>query len=90
MKKVLSLLSFVLLSVFLTSCNYEILDVQYKFNKVHATFDGENYQCYEIKSWTDYEGEQIQVDIKGYGKVLLSSYNSILVEDKCPYYDKSE
>lgn len=72
----------------LTSCgNYDIFDTQYTFRKVHTTFDGVNYQCYRINSWRDYDGEQFQVDIEGYGVVVLSSYNSILIEDKCPYCD---
>lgn len=71
-------------------CNKQIVDLDYKYTKIHTTFDGENYQCYKINSWTDYEnGEQLQVDIDGYGKVLISSYNSILIKDKCPYCDKN-
>lgn len=70
-------------------CNYQIVDFNYKFTKVHMSFDGEHYQCYNIESWRDYEdGEQIQVDIDGYGTVLASSVNAILIQDKCPYCDK--
>ena len=88
MKKLLIVLSFIFLSFSLSSCNYEMMDMHYQFDKVHTTFDGVHYQCYEIESWTDFEGEQIQVNIKGYGIVLLSSYNSYLIKDKCPYCDK--
>lgn len=87
MKKILML---GLLSLgLLTSCgNYSVFGDQWNFTKVHTTFDGVNYQCYKINSWNDYEGEQIGVDIDGYGYVILSSYNSFLVANKCPYCDK--
>ena len=88
MKQILLLLILCLSVVGLGSCNYVAFDTNYEFHKVHTTFDGEHYQCYEINSWSDYEGEQIQVDIKDYGIVLLSSYNSYLVKDECPYCDK--
>ena len=90
MKKIAVILLSVLCLICLCSCNYDVFDTNYSFKKVHTTFDGQNYQCYEIISWTDYDGEQIQVDIKDYGIVLLSSYNSYLIADKCPYCDKTE
>ena len=88
MKKIGLLILSLMCAVCLMSCNYDVFDTTYGYKKVHTTFDGVEYKCYEINSWTDYDGEQIQVDIKGYGKVLLSSYNSCLIEDKCPYCDK--
>ena len=66
----------------LTGCNKTVLDLTYKFKKVHVF---ETQQCYEINSWKDYEGDQIQVSIKGYGKVLFHSNQIALIEDKCPF-----
>ena len=88
MKKIVLLVLLVFSVIGLSSCNYDAFDTNYEFHKVHTTFDGVHYECYEIESWSDYEGEQIQVNIKGYGIVLLSSYNSSLIKDKCPYCDK--
>lgn len=89
MRKISLLIITLMCMICLTSCgNYEVFDTTYDFKKVHTTFDGVEYKCYEISSWTDYEGEQIQVDIVGYGKVILSSYNSCLIENKCPYCDQ--
>ena len=69
----------------LTGCNKQIVDLNYKFKKVHVF---ETQQCYEINSWTDYEdGDQIQVGIKGYGKVLFHSNQIALIENKCPFCD---
>ena len=59
-------------------CNYQIVDFNYKFTKVHMSFDGEHYQCYDIDSWRDYEdGEQIQVDIDGPNKGKNQEGNDI-------------
>ena len=82
MKKIL-LLS--LCTILLCGCNYQMVDLDYNYKKVHLY--GTN-KCYEINSWKDYEdGEQIQVDIKGSGKILLSSYSCFLVQDNCPICD---
>ncbi len=68
----------------LASCNKQLVDLNYRYNKVHIY---ETNTCYEISSWTDYEGEQLQVHIKGKGKILISSISCFLVEDKCPICD---
>lgn len=78
-KLILALLA----TVSLTACNKQLIDLNYNYKKVHH-FD--THQCYEINSWRDYEdGDQIQVDIKGYGKVLFHSNQIALIEDKCPF-----
>lgn len=68
----------------LTGCNKQIIDLNYKFKKVHVF---ETQQCYEISSWKDYDGDQIQVGIKGYGKVLFHSNQIALIENNCPFCD---
>ena len=82
----LALLSIVALS--LTGCNKQVLDLNYKYKKVH-NFD--THRCYEINSWRDYEdGDQIQVEIKGYGKVLFYANQIALIEDRCPFCEEAE
>lgn len=72
-------------SLTLTGCNKQLVDLNYRYSKVHIY---ETDTCYEISSWTDYEdGEQLQVHIKGKGKILISSTSCFLVEDKCPICD---
>ena len=67
----------------LTACNKQLIDLNYNYKKVHH-FD--THRCYEISSWRDYEdGDQIQVDIKGYGRVLFYANQIALIEDKCPF-----
>ena len=84
MKKVLLGLLLVF-TLALTGCNKQLIDLNYRYNKVHIY---ETDTCYDISSWTDYEdGEQLQVHIKDKGKILISSTSCFLVEDKCPICD---
>ena len=67
----------------LTGCNYQIVDLNFHFSKVHVFETG---RCYDISSWTDYEdGDQIQVNITGYGTCLFHSNQIVLIENKCPF-----
>ena len=69
----------------LTGCNKQLIDLNYSYKKVHIY---ETNTCYDISSWRDYEeGEQLQVHIKGKGKILISSMSCFLVDDKCPICD---
>lgn len=84
MKKIILAL-FAIAALALTGCNKQLVDLNLKFTKVHVF---ETHQCYEINSWRDYEdGDQIQVGIKGYGKVLFHSNQIALIEDNCPFCD---
>ena len=71
-------------SLTLTGCNKQLIDWNYSYKKVHLY---ETDTCYEIESWKDYDGEQLQVHIKGKGKILMSSVSGFLVDDKCPICD---
>lgn len=70
----------------LTACNKQLVDLNYRFNKVHIF---ETNKCYKLKSWKDYDdGEQLQLHIEGKGKILISSVSCFLVEDDCPICDE--
>lgn len=84
MKKLLTSALLVLTLIGLTGCNKQLIDWNYNYKKVHIY---ETNTCYDISSWTDYEGEQLQVHITGKGKILISSTDCFLVEDKCPICD---
>lgn len=61
-----------------TSCNRTVFDTQYTFDKaIIQRVGGE--QVVDIKSWCDYEGEQIQLELKDGSVIIVSSYNTILV-----------
>lgn len=82
--KVLNLFISMLLVVLCTSCNKQIFDLNYTYNKIHIYESG---KCYSIESWTDYEGEQIQVKLKDGSVVVISSISCILISGNCPICD---
>jgi len=58
--------------------NKSLLDVNHEFTKA-ITYIGDERIELDIKSWKDYEGEQIQIKAAD-GKVyLVSSLNTILI-----------
>lgn len=60
--------------------NKKLLDLSYEFNKAIIYINGEKIEL-DIKRWNDYEGEQIQIETVD-GKVyLVSSFNTILVNE---------
>ena len=88
MKKGLKLFAAILVLLGLTSCgNYTILDTTYEFNKIHIHNED---VCYKIKAWTDYEGEQIQVELEDGTISLVSSINATLVKGECPICKKDK
>lgn len=85
MKKLFSIISLCVVSL-LGGCeagwNKQILDINYKFTKVHIIEAG---KCFEIESWNDFENsDQLQVKIKDYGSCLFHASEIVLVVDKCP------
>lgn len=68
MKKVL-LIAALLLG--LTGCNYQVLDTTYSYDKAYCYY-GNKEVIYEIDSWMDYEGEQIQIKTEE-GTYLIST-----------------
>ena len=67
MKKILLIIISVLL---LTGCNYQVLDTTFSYDKAYCYY-GDKEVVYEIKSWVDYDGEQIQIKTKD-GSYLIS------------------
>ena len=73
MKKIILLIIPLLI---LTGCddgNRDFWDTNHTFNYAECYLNGE-YQKYEIKKWSDYEGEQIQIVAKD-GNTYLVSMN---------------
>ena len=80
MKKIKILLLITLLAAIacLTSCNRTVFDTQYTFDKAIIQRAG-GEQVVDIKSWRDYDGEQIQLELTDGSVIVVSSYNTILV-----------
>lgn len=85
MKRFLVTLVTLMLSMMcLTSCgNYDGFDTNYKFTKAYVKI-GEIWKDIEVKSWTDYEGEQLQLKLKDGTVIIISSVNCILYEGTLP------
>ncbi len=78
MKKIISLMIVLSAALTLGGCNKTLFDINYTFNKAIITIGDQTY-CYDIKSWTDYEGEQLQITLEDGSTILVSSYNTILI-----------
>jgi hypothetical protein len=85
-KKGISLISLLItiiivigLAGILTACNYEIVEFEYTFDYAIINLGGE-YKKIAISSWTDYEGEQLQIKDKHGNVYLTSSYNCTLIK----------
>ena len=70
-----------LAATMLTSCgNYDAFDTKYTFNKV-IVFGDNSATIYEIQSWVDYDGEQLQIETKDGFYFVTSSYDSKLIDE---------
>ena len=64
-------------------CNKELFDLQYAYNRAYIKV-GEEWVDISIKSWTDYEGEQLQITLHDGSKILVSSISCILYYGELP------
>lgn len=79
MKKLI--IVFIVVCMFLTSCNYQAIDLTYNYNYAYIQLQNGTIIEGHVESWRDYEdGEQIQVTIDGV-TYLTNSYNCTLVYD---------
>lgn len=66
----------------LSSCNYQIVDLEYSFTHAYISYGDGTVEKVEIRGWRDYEdGEQIQITAKDGTVYLVSSYNCVLVKE---------
>ena len=83
MKKIIGLFLALIMVLVLTGCgNYNLLDTTYQYDKIHVHNED---KCFEVKSWTDYEGEQIQVELVDGTYLLVSNINATLIKGECPF-----
>lgn len=69
-------------TLLLSGCgNYTILDTKYTYNKA-IIFDEDSATIIEIEKWTDYDGEQLQLQTKDGAYILTSSYDTKLMDDR--------
>lgn len=69
--------------IVLTACNKQILDLNLKFDRAYVKI-GNEWKDVAIKSWNDYDGEQIQITLQDDTVILTSSVNCILYKGELP------
>lgn len=67
----------------LCACNYNMFDVNYHFTNAYVKIN-DVWVDVEIKNWTDYEGEQIQITLLDGTVMLVSSINCVLYNGELP------
>ena len=67
----------------LTACNKQILYFNLKFDRAYVKI-GDEWKDVAIKSWNDYDGEQIQITLQDDTVILTSSMNCILYKGELP------
>lgn len=80
MKKIILVISIVAFSLISTSCNYQVIDLNYSYD--YAIIKLQNGKVIEgkVQKWRDYEdGEQLQVTVDGI-TYLTNSYNCTLID----------
>lgn len=77
-KYLLGIITLVSSLFLLTGCNKQVFDFDYTYTEAICNIGGE-YQTIKLKSWTDYDGEQLQLkDYDGH-TYLVSSMNCTLI-----------
>ena len=84
MKKVVAIISLLVLMMCFTSCsNKQIFDTNYTFDRVYVKL-GEEWKDLEVKTWKDYDGEQLQLKLQDGTVLIVHSANCILYKGKLP------
>lgn len=73
-------LALLFIMLFMTGCNKQVVDLDYRFDKAICNIGGKIKEI-ELKSWKDYDGEQLQLIDKDGNKYLVSSFNCTLIKE---------
>ncbi len=84
MKKLVAIIFMLVLMLCFTGCgNYQMFDTNYTFTKAYVKI-GEEWHDFEIKTWCDYEGEQLQLKLQDGTVLVVHSANCILYNGTLP------
>lgn len=73
----------ILCTMLLSGCgNYDMLDTTYTYDKAIIKLANDEVIEVEIKSWKDYDGEQLQITAKDGTVYLTSSFRCDLIKSK--------
>lgn len=65
--------------IFNTACNKQIIDTTLSFDYAYIKLPNGEVVEGPVDSWKDYDGEQLQIKIKGI-TYLTNSYNCVLID----------
>ena len=79
MRKLITILILVVIALSLTSCNYTLIDTKYQFDYAIIRLPNGELVEGKIVSWTDYEGEQLQLVLDDGNTYLVNSFYTTLI-----------
>lgn len=80
-RRILAVISAIILCLALAGCNKQVFDTTYSFSSAIISLPDGRVVTGEVQSWKDYEdGDQIQVKIDGV-TYLVHSSNVVLIAD---------
>ena len=80
-QKIVIILLIILVLITMTGCgNKQIFDFDYEYDKAICKIGNEVKEI-TIKSWTDYDGEQLQLKDKKGNVYLVNSVNCTLIKE---------
>lgn len=81
---IVTLFASLVLACSLSSCNKQIIDWHYNFDRAYVKI-GEEWQDLDIRTWTDYDdGEQIQLTLEDGTVLIVHSANCVLYNGQLP------
>ena len=81
MKKLTALVLALILTILMTGCNKQMVDLTYSYERAVLSLPNGEVIEGKVSSWTDFEdGDQIQVRIDG-KTYLVHSSNIVLISD---------
>ena len=84
MKKfVVTILMLILMLCFTSCSNRQVFDTNFVFTKAYVKI-GEEWQDVKIKTWKDYEGEQLQLKLQDGTVLIVHAANCILYNGTLP------
>lgn len=66
----------------ISGCNVDIIDTVWKYDTAITRWPDGSTKVIKIRSWKDYEGEQIQITGEDGNVYLLNSVNTVLIRSR--------
>ena len=84
MKKFVAIIFMLVAILCFTGCgNQQIFDTNYTFTNAYVKI-GDEWKDLKIKTWADYDGEQLQLKLQDGTVLVVHSANCILYNGKLP------